>query len=497
MPVLLTGVATWIATAGGPRHDPDSASYLWAARRLLVEPWSVLGPQSFSGVAEPARFPPMYPVVLALTGSGQGTAFRVAAVLIATTTVALVVGPLQRHTGPLTAAAAGLAVLCARPFLFRVQAFVMSDAWFLLSVAGTVAAVTMAVQASSPRQRWSWVLVTAALAATASLLRVAGLGVAAAAATSLVILVPGAGGRRGATAVAALGTAPLALWLGLQRDASGLVAARAPEWHGFGWSDLQAAADSWLIMALPGDAASGAVGIVLRSVLAASTIAAALWSVRRLHDARAGRRPVLQAVWLLTGWTSLAVLVVARAVADPFLVPSDRHLMTAWTAAVCAAALEFAAARHLTHTRSAVRAAAAGAGAIVVVAAAITSGNLSAPEQTYRSLEDDAADSALISAITDLPSSTELHTNRGDLLFVIAGRESIHLPLPRDPATGRARRTYRSELDATIREVCAREAVVVAFLSDELWAPDVGDLIAAGLAVRERRADGMVLGCDT
>jgi hypothetical protein len=102
--------------------------------------------------------------------------------------------------------------------------------------------------------------------------------------------------------------------------------------------------------------------------------------------------------------------------------------------------------------------------------------------------------SPLIDAVAALPRGTPLWSNDVHAVYFLAGRTVRPLPVPFDPHLDRPNADYRDRVGRLVREVSRRNGAVILFQVGEPLRPSASDLVAAGLRVRTRVADGQILG---
>ena len=200
-----------LGAAPNPGWFSDSLDYLLLAdffRGHFTGLPSVLGTELFGT----SRFPPLFPLQLALSGVGLDTPERARLVVLATACLMLLVASvwLRKATGSALLAACVLAgsLLTPRYFLFLLE--LQSEFLYLLLLMGSL------YLAQRYREGRCSLLLLCAVASLLPLARMAGLAMLAGLALWLLLTAPRSELRRRLLACVALGL-PAALWLGYRR----------------------------------------------------------------------------------------------------------------------------------------------------------------------------------------------------------------------------------------------------------------------------------------
>jgi len=330
--VAFGALACWLALAVtqpvGPGLDPDSVSYLAAARSLahhgtLTVPdddW-----ESADSTTALTHFPPGYPAVLALPvamGVPPIDAARLVQALAALVATALCVWLVSVTAGSWAGAAAGVTLLVT-PALAAVHESVLSEPLFL-----ALAALTLVLMVRAPGRP----LAAGVAAAGSALVRYAGVSLVGGAALWWLVR-PGGGGWRERVRAATLAFLPggvaMAAWVARTARVHHAEAIRDLAVYGQLGATVREGADTvatWLAPVLDDPwRALGALGVL---ALAGLVVVAAARRGARGEDGDAGRdgaRVMLAATGVLAG-SYLAFVLLARIVADPGI-PLDQRIL--------------------------------------------------------------------------------------------------------------------------------------------------------------------------
>ncbi len=313
----------------GPGLDPDSMSYVSAARSL-VQRGQLLVPdddwQSPDSTTALAHFPPGLPAALAVPvalGMPAEQGARLVNAASAFVTVAVVVWLVSGAVGVPAGVAAGITILVT-PAIAMVHESILSEPLFL-----ALLVLLVALMARAPRHP----LLAGVVAAAASLVRYAGVSAIAAAALWWLAL-PGNSGRRARAAVLAAlpGVVAQALWVLRTTHVNGGGSIRQISMYGQLGSTVREGANTvaaWLAPLLDGAWRAAAavavlVAIVVLIVLAARRLwTAALLEKMTLTESRAAR---LLAALALLATMYVGLVVASRLFADPGI-PLDQRLL--------------------------------------------------------------------------------------------------------------------------------------------------------------------------
>lgn len=350
--VLTAGFAAAIITFAisrdpGPGLDPDSASYLGAARslargdgyRVPIASWAAL-----DSTAPLTHFPPGYPIAVALPtslGMAPLQSARLVNVIAAFVDVTLATALVAIAAGELAASLIPV-VLLAMPAFVEAHIPVLSEPLFLACLLATLFGMREMAASLSERHRLGWSFVAGGTASLAAMVRYVGIS-ACGASTLWAILLPGT--LRDRFRRAAFSTVPWLVltiaWIFHTRHAGGPSAIRRiGAYGGIGETLRQGVATvvAWLVPlssddTLPGRRwiALGVAGLLLWAVVSGVRRAARLASA----DTRsAGSRPLVERVPLpviaaavLLGASYGAVLLASRLLADPGIPFDDRLLL--------------------------------------------------------------------------------------------------------------------------------------------------------------------------
>lgn len=330
-----------ITRAPGPGLDPDSASYLGAARslargagyRVPIAPWP-----SADSTAPLAHFPPGYPTLLALPtalGMAPLQAARLVNAAAAFVELAVAVALVAIGGGEIAAVVFATALLLMPAFV-DAHLPVLSEPLFLACLLATLATLYAAAMARSERPRLAWSLASGCMAAGAAMARYIGISVCGAV-TLWSFLLPGTTGQRWRRA--SLATAPWvvlnAIWVLHTHHVGGSSAIRhIGAYGGIGDTLRQGVATivSWLVPLSSDDTLPGRRWIAM--ALFALLVFTVARGVRSQHRSATRRRSlgalsdaevILLATFLLLLFYA-AVLVASRSFADPDI-PFDLRLL--------------------------------------------------------------------------------------------------------------------------------------------------------------------------
>lgn len=309
-------LAWWASAPIGPGIHLDSVAYLEAARSLLDDAGLTL-PYAGPAAAEPrawmAHFPPGTSLALALPMALGASPVLAVRLLLALSAAALVggatyvAGAVERRAAPITAA-----LLLAMPLLWRLYQSLWSEALFLVLLVAMAGA--LALRPRAPLRH-------GALAALGVLVRHAGLAFVLAA--MLWAARQAGSARQRIVAVLQAGAPGIALYL-LQSVVAGARGARVRR---FGWYGLDdgtverawLAVERWLLPSTVGGALRAALALLLLAAIALGIRA----YLRRRGSEPDGR---LAEAYVLIAACHLAFVLVARAVADPWIPLNERLL---------------------------------------------------------------------------------------------------------------------------------------------------------------------------
>lgn len=330
----------------GPGLDPDSASYLGAARalargdgyRIPISSWS-----SADSTAPLAHFPPGYPTAIALPialGAPPLQSARLVNAIAAFAEVALGTGLVAVAAGMVPAAVFAI-VLLVMPAFVQGHIPVLSEPVFLACFLATLATMLAAAVARRERARLGWSFASGCTAAAAVMVRYIGIS-ACAAATLWCFLLPGTARER--VRRAALATAPWlllnAVWVLHTRRVAGPSAIRSvAAYGGIGDTVRQGVATivGWLVPLSPDDSLPGRrwialalFGLLLFAVFRGARLESHLANVRHARSLGAVSHDEATLIVLgasLLGLSYAAVLIMSRLFADPGIPFDDRLLL--------------------------------------------------------------------------------------------------------------------------------------------------------------------------
>ena len=473
-----TFAAVSIATRYGIGVSTDSVAYIAEARQLvngegltlpagLLEIYADVDPSR--SVVPTAHFPPMYPLVIALTGLAHDSAssFRWLNSLLLSITATTLAAMVERDTRSRWAACLAVGVVVLAPAVLRVHSMAWSEPLFVaLGFAGLLAlARFLEVQDT-------WMLVTgSAGVGLAWLTRYVGIAFVL---TGLVALLLHRRriGRRPAAVYLLVSALPMTAYLGAMALSDGggagftLVAERpAPGELRLGVESLR----DWFRVARP-------LSIVHLAAWASVAILLYL-QLRRGTRPRSGEPddrlrhlPVVLVSFLVI---YPAVLLVSLSVFAEYLPLEERYLVPLYVAAVALAAC---AVSRLLRARRRFREPLLVAVALVVAGtAAVGTTVLDTGTHGYPGFEAHFwRESEAMTEIEGLPQSTRIYSNYPEAIYFRTGREARLLPRKRLPGdrTPRYRTARMSRLVDDVRE---GDGVVVFFTTahrDLLPTPD-------------------------
>jgi hypothetical protein len=500
--IALGAVGFWLVLVAteplGPGLDPDTVSYVSAARSLVhsgtlqVPDDSWESPDSTTPLA---HFPPGFsaaiavPVALGMPPVQGGRLVVAAAALV---TIALAVWLVSESVGWMAGAAAAI-TLVVTSAIAAVHENVLSEPLFLALLLATLALMTRDPERPRP-------VLAGIAAAGASLVRYA--GVAAIGAVVLWWLGPPRNWRRGIreAALAALpGIVAQGLWVARTVHASTGESIRHVGVYGQLGPTLReggATLATWLAPTL-----EGAWGVIVAVIVAAGIAVAIAGAARRAEgDARASSARRILAALAVMAATYLAVIFVSRLFADPDI-PLDGRLLApfmvlAEIAAIVSLAVTWRARRVRGLWRHAARALVAAA--VIAWWGASLSSTIDDVQYALETGNDYAdiqwSGSRLIAWVREHGDGHPLFTNFPTALYFHADRMARMLPQSVAPDTVRAfadtlaRRggwivaferssEYAERPDALLRRLPVRE--IARFSDGGVW---VTDSSAAGRA---------------
>lgn len=502
VPVAFAAACVAFVTRDGILYDPDSEGYLRAARRIAADPASAFAAIDTSDLTSVAVHPPGYSALLAGLGRivGEQPAARVIAVAATAITVGAVATLVRAHAGPAAAFLAAATLVVSRGFVFRLGGFMMSDGLYLALAATTLCLLDRWLRTwrDLPVGRHRALLAALTVSAgAAALTRIGGVAVIATVAYGLSVSTAPRAGRR-ALFVTMAAASPFAAWAAVQLldDRNG----RTIGWYPPRSDEPVAAGRDLVRMLITERVAVSAIGTAAAVVVVVAAIVAV--PVAIASAARTARRSsrtdddLAVATLAVFAIGSIAVVIAARLVLDPFVSVADRHLMASWMAVVMVVAIRW---RRWTQ-RWPRRAATVGTVLVTLLvasAATTTVRSLIAPGAAWGNLALHMEDSALLDEIRRLPAGVTLYSNRIDYVYLLADRDVRPVAIRTDPTTGRPNPRYRAQIDDMVRALRRGDGYVVLFdIDDPLWTDAPEDFErAAGLTVAERVEDGWILVC--
>jgi hypothetical protein len=502
---LLVAIAAGIAGAAlvaaitrdpGPGLDPDSASYIGAARslasgrgyRIPITTWA-----SPDSTAPLAHFPAGYPTAIAIPmwlGTAPLQSARLVNATAAFVELALAAWLVAIAAGELAALVLATALL-VMPAFVEAHIPVLSEPLFLACFLATLAALHAAAVARSERERLAWSFGSGCAAAAALMTRYVGIS-ACGAATLWGALLPGTPRDRLRRAAAA--TMPWLVlsiaWVVRTRHAGGPSAIRSIAPYGGIGDTLRegvATVVEWLVPLSPDDTLPGRRWIalaVLVLLLLAMVRGARLAHKTTIRRGGSGDDPVLLVAGAsLLGLAYAAVLIASRLLADPNIPFDERLLLPLFVLGVIVAATT------IRYWWRAARIVPRVVCAALVLAWLVASYHVSsddvdwATENGYDLAGDPWRSSALIAWARANAAAHVLYSNWPTAVVLQLGRPSHETPVTSDT-------TVLEQFAAAVRD---RQGIVLAF---DIAAPDmIGPdalLRAPGLRLVARLADGSV-----
>ncbi len=490
---------------------PDSVQYIAAARRLL-EGHGLQGLSAAGDWTPLTRFPPLYPLVLALASWVSRTDPLVAArwVHVFFWGVNIFLGARLIRTVVADAAwaplAGALALACC-PALIRLHSLALSEPLFMTLV--LLALHWLTRPASSANLKPYGVL--SLLCAAAVMTRYVGVAMLL---TATVMVAVRAGERvstatrvRRAFCMALASITQVGLWMLWMHDGQGMPAGRSLHFHPPDWRSAQQFVASVWGWAFAWELPAGLLhGMAIRMPLALAVVALLIvlvWRRRRLRlKVSAGSlRPEAALVLFLVSY--MASLAAARTFADAAIDFDDRMLMPLLFLGI------------LLAVRGCAGCGKAGCGTptglmrrmplllltVWIVSCAVRTGVWIV--QVRRDGQGLAGTSwrelALLNRLRTADSSVRHVSNVPDAVYLWLDRPAALLPVIQDPVSGERNPDFEAELSALCRQ--AQNAQVCIVLFDEAgwrwYLPSPEDLLSywrdAGIA-EERCADGTLLG---
>lgn len=502
LPAVFGVIATLYVMRHGVLFDPDSGGYVQRARAIADDPLEVLRPTLAGQVFNTGLHPPMYPVMLALASvfGGELSGARVLNVAALAVTLTVVALGLRRHCPPGVVLVVVWALVVSRAFLVRLHGFAMSDGLYLAFALGAIVALDRALDAGpGDRAQQRWLATVTVLTAAATLTRLVGVGLVLVVVAAL--LRPGSAARPQPKVAAVVGlasAAPLIVLLAVQGWTSRDLERLGGAW--IGWAETVESGREVVRYLAPELVVRSALGTVLAVAAVLATLVGLVaipivwWMVRR-RALPAARSMALTLV--LFAWSQLVVVIVSRVAVDRFIWIDARHLMSTWVACAMALALWWSSrpAHSPLRARPLERAIAALSVTVLVVATITAVRIVTWPDGPWGNLRDDWGSSPIVAATRDTGGDTLVYTNRPDITLLLAGRDSLALPLERSPSTGLVNPDYGSQLSELCRQVQQGAAMVV--LVDDLdpgWSmPEQRAEERLGVGAARRVEGGVVL----
>ena len=456
-----------VATAPAPVVGVDGAEYLAVADNVaggdgLTMPYVSYDepfPEHLARVNEVplTQFPPLYPVsiaaVMRATGAGAITASRwVGATLVLVTFVL---------AGALLAAAAprgtwlALAALVLAPPLFGVSIAALTEMLALATASGAaLALVRYLVEPSRGR-----LVALAAAAALPPMVRYAGVAVPLAAGVCVLTRSQRPLRRRVLAALAVTGgaVAPLLVWLARNVAVLGRPSERPVAWHPPNASDahrLLLTLGGWVTASEPLQAAAGVL------VMAGAVAVGMRFALRRRGRADGPAATVGNVcVWFAVA--SAFVVLAAKTFVDANIRLDQRQFVQAQFFAVLAVIVTIGT----RPRRRATAVAAVGGGAVLVVAAMTTLGDVRSLNATDTGSYTSRSwrQSPTLKYVRSLPRDTLILTNAPDPVWLHTRRRPILLPLPFNPYVRAPNGRYAAEMADVARVASLGPSVVVFF----------------------------------
>jgi hypothetical protein len=471
--VLCAAIAGALLVRTGLTVSTDEVTYLGVAHRLadgrgFTQPFGDEG-------ARLERLGPMLPVVLgaaAKIGIDPLTAATGLNVILFAASVLLAAGLAYRITNGNAPAAivTGLLMMTSRAML-QMHGRVLSEPLYVVLELACLHLLLSALDSNRRR-----VVLAAGLAAAAALAtRYVGTALLATGVIAIIWLGTGRRGRRFADAAAFAGVSVVAVfgWLALSMIRGTSVSVRSfgrGALSGRQFRDAASTVSEWILtFRIPGPARL--------AVLAAGSIALALWLVGRRGRERGGeaRRVERRGIRVLAiaGAAHVAVILLAMLFIDPNIRFESRLLLPAEVAAVPLLGIGavWLARRAQTHARPGIpRPAAAVVLLLAVLALHVGSAAALVADGMGGGYQSEVwSGSPAMAAVRSLPAEVTVYSNAPEAIWFLTGRSARWLPPERDQYSGAVNGAHTDQVAALGNDIRGGTAVAVFLHRKSYW----------------------------